>query len=103
MSIQTGSTLASGTLPASPQRRIPIPLLAAVVGLPLLGLRQIGKRSPMRRGSMLVLAVLTLLPMLGLGGCGGGYFGPTPQTYTVSVTGTSGSLQQSTTVSLTVQ
>jgi hypothetical protein len=41
--------------------------------------------------------------MLALGGCGGGYFGPTPQTYTVTVTGTSGSLQESTTVSLTVQ
>jgi hypothetical protein len=52
---------------------------------------------------LLVLAVLAMLPMLALSGCGGGYFGPAPQTYTVTVTGTSGSLQESTTISLTVQ
>ena len=41
--------------------------------------------------------------MLALSGCGGGYFGPPPQTYTITVTGTSGSLAESTTISLTVQ
>jgi hypothetical protein len=41
--------------------------------------------------------------MLALSGCGGGYFGKTGQNYTVTIIGTSGSLQESTTISLTVQ
>jgi len=52
---------------------------------------------------LLCLAVLALLPTLALSGCGGGYFGPAPKTFTVTVVGTSGSLQESTTLSLTVQ
>jgi Cu/Ag efflux pump CusA len=51
---------------------------------------------------LLIIAVLSLLPILALSGCAGGYFGPTAHTYTVTVSGTSGSLQQSTTVTLTV-
>ena len=45
----------------------------------------------------------SLLACAVLSGCAGGYFGDTPKTYTVNVIGTSGSLQESTTVSLTVQ
>jgi hypothetical protein len=52
---------------------------------------------------LLGLAALAILPTLALSGCGGGYFGPVPQTYTVTVVGTSGSLQETTTVSLIVQ
>ena len=51
----------------------------------------------------LAIAVLSILPVLALSGCGGGYFGNTPKTYTVTVIGTSGALQESTTISLTVQ
>jgi hypothetical protein len=52
---------------------------------------------------LLGLAALAILPLLALSGCAGGYFGPTPQTFTVTVVGTSGALQESTTISLTVQ
>ncbi len=52
---------------------------------------------------LLTLASLVILPLLAISGCGGGYFGPAPQTFTVNVVGTSGSLQESTTISLTVQ
>jgi len=39
-----------------------------------------------------------------LSGCGGGYYAQPPsQTYTITVVGTSGSTQHSTTVTLTVQ
>jgi hypothetical protein len=104
MSIQTSTGLARLGFPES-HRQNPVPLLALLVGVPLLGLAA-GRRR-LRRSSqrwiLLGLAALAILPMLALGGCGGGYFGPTPQTYTVTVTGTSGSLQESTTVSLTVQ
>jgi hypothetical protein len=104
MSIQTSTGLARLGFPES-HRQNPVPLLALLAGVPLLGLAA-GRRR-LRRSSqrwiLLGLAALAILPMLALGGCGGGYFGPTPQTYTVTVTGTSGSLQESTTVSLTVQ
>jgi hypothetical protein len=50
------------------------------------------------------LGVLSLGVGAGLSGCGsGGYFGATPTSYTVTVTGTSGALNHSTTVTLTIQ
>ena len=104
MSIQTSTGLAHLALPKS-QRQSPVPLLALLAGIPLLGLA--GSLRRLRRTSqrwmLLALAALAILPVLALGGCGGGYFGPAPQTYTVTVTGTSGALQESTTISLTVQ
>lgn len=104
LSIQTSTGLARMALPESPRQRS-LPLLALLAGLPLLGiagnLRRLRKSG--QRWILLGLAALTILPMLALSGCGGGYFGPAPQTYTVTVTGTSGALQQSTTISLTVQ
>lgn len=104
MSIQTSTGLARLALPG-PYRQNPVPLLALLAGAPLLGLAAGCRR--LRRSSqrwlLLGMAALAILPMLALGGCGGGYFGPPPQAYTVTVTGTSGSLQESTTVTLTVQ
>jgi hypothetical protein len=104
LSIQTPTGLARLRVP-QPQRRSPAPLLAIFAGIPLLGLA--GNLRRLRRSygkwMLLTLASLAILPVLALSGCGGGYFGPAPQTYTVTVTGTSGVLQQSTTVSLTVQ
>jgi hypothetical protein len=104
MSIQTSSGLARMALP-EPHRQRSLPLLALFAGLPLMGLA--GNLRRLRRSSLrwmlLGLAALAILPMLALSGCGGGYFGPAPQTYTITVTGTSGTLQESTTISLTVQ
>jgi hypothetical protein len=104
MSIQTSTGLARLATPES-HRQNPVPLLALLAGLPLLGLAA-GRRR-LRRSSqrwmLLGLAALAILPTLALSGCGGGYFGPVPQTYTVAVVGTSGSLQETTTVSLIVQ
>ena len=104
LSFQTPTGLARLRVP-QPQQRSPAPLLAIFAGIPLLGLA--GSLRRLRRSygkwMLLTLASLAILPVLALSGCGGGYFGPAPQTYTVTVTGTSGVLQQSTTVSLTVQ
>jgi hypothetical protein len=104
MSIQTSTGLARLALPES-QRQSSLPLLALLAGVPLLGLagslRRLRQSS--RRWVLLGLTALTILPVLALSGCGGGYFGPAPQTYTVNVAGTSGALQESTTVALTVQ
>src|ERR1019366_4004416 len=99
MSIQTSTGLAES------RPHNPVPLLALLAGLPLLGLAA-GRRR-LRRSSqrwiLLGLAVLAVLPALAISGCGGGYFGPAPQTYTITVTGTSGSLAESTAIRLTVQ
>ena len=80
------------------------PLTAAV--LPLFGLCFAGARR--RRWLLLRLLALTSLGAITtLSGCGGG-FGlgaslPSPQSYTITVTGTSGSVQESTTLQLTVE
>jgi sugar lactone lactonase YvrE len=104
MSIQTASGLSRLELPDQ-HGRSPVPLLAMLAGLPLLGFAGNLRRLRKCRGRwmLLGLATLAILPLLALSGCGGGYFGPAPKTYAVTVTGTSGSLQESTTISLTVQ
>ena len=76
------------------------PVVLALLFLPLLGLRR-------RRPSSLLLGALLCVAALGLTGClsdsSTGYYGVTPQTYTLTVTATSGTLSRSTTVTLTVQ
>jgi hypothetical protein len=73
--------------------------------LPLLGLGKVRRRiKALPKGITYCLAGLLLLGGLGaMTGCGGGYFGPAPQTFTITVTGTSGTLVHSTTVTLTVR
>jgi sugar lactone lactonase YvrE len=103
MSVQTASGLARLAVPE--QRRNSLPLLALLAGIPLLGIgvRRRRFRRALNAWMLLVFAALAILPMLAISGCGGGYFGPAPKTYTLTVVGTSGSLQESTTVTLTVQ
>jgi hypothetical protein len=73
--------------------------------LPLLGIRRIRKKiRALPRGIAYGLAALVVLAGLGaMTGCQGGYFGGPPQTYVITVTGTSGTLSHSTTVTLTVE
>jgi hypothetical protein len=101
LTVQTATGVARLAMPDRPGQ-IPLPLLSLLAGLPLGFVARTRRfRNVSGRWMLLMLAALALLPALG--GCAGGYFGPAAKTYTVTVVGTSGALQQSTTISLTVQ
>ena len=77
-----------------------------LAAFPLAGIVVLGGRR--RIGSRLsrwIFALIVLFGLLGLSGCGtgNGFFGPQPTTYTITVTATSGSLQHTTAVTLTVK
>jgi hypothetical protein len=80
-------------------------LSLALLLLPLAGRLRRGSKRTRRWISMLLLAAAGMAAMAGLSGCGaiGGSLGQTAQTYTVTVTGTSGALSHSTTIALTVE
>jgi hypothetical protein len=60
-------------------------------------------RSLPRLATMAVWAMISLGAVMGITGCGGGFFGQAPQTYTLTITGTSGTTTHSTTTTLQVQ
>jgi hypothetical protein len=82
-----------------------VPFALALLLLPFAGrLRRAGRRFG-RTVSLLLLLGVTITAAVGLSGCGSasGFFGQQQTTYTVTVTGTSGALSHSTTVTLTVE
>jgi hypothetical protein len=77
------------------------PAVTMAFCIPLLWWR---RRDRVRLLNTGLLCVLLTVGAGMLSGCGGGYYSKPPaQTYTITVTGTSGSTQHSTTVTLTVQ
>ena len=104
-SVVPGSTSASSTL--SIQTSSTVAMLRrgrslAPIGLPVLALTGIFflPRRKMRKWVALVLFFCASLGVIAAVGCGGS--GPAPQTYSITVTGTSGSLTSSSFVTLTV-
>jgi sugar lactone lactonase YvrE len=97
LTIQTSSGQAAAKS-RWPWRPVTGPLTALAFCVPLLWWR---RRSRLRSVGLLC-ALLSVTAMFATG-CGGGYYLNTSKTYTVTVTGTSGSSQHSTTVTLTIQ
>jgi hypothetical protein len=104
VTVTTANTVTSANHPGNPGR-IPAPYSLALLPLPLAALRR-GRRMWQRALTVLLLLAGGLAITTGLTGCGGsgpsGYFGQSQNNYTITVTGTSGSLTHSTSVTLTV-
>jgi hypothetical protein len=99
------TTLSRNPSPAAQGARWPLVALALLL-LPLAGrFRRAGRRLS-RMLSLLLLVAAGLTAAAALNGCGGvstGYFGQAPATSSIAVTGTSGSLNHTASVSLTVE
>jgi hypothetical protein len=81
------------------------PFALALILLPFTGrIRRTGKRMS-RILSMLLLLIAGMAAVAGISGCGStsGFFAQQQQSYTVTITGTSGALTHSATVTLTVE
>jgi hypothetical protein len=102
LSVQTASL--TGKL-QRPDGGSPVPLFAVLLLLPLLGTRKLRHelRQLPKSARALLIAVLALGATAAITGCGGGYYDQQPQTVTLMVIGTSGTLTHSTTVTLTIQ
>jgi hypothetical protein len=77
----------------------------ALLLLPFAGVFRRASRQLRRAAFVVLLLGAGLLAAAGISGCGtgSGFFGQAPQTYTVTLTGTSGNLTGSSAVSLTVE
>jgi hypothetical protein len=103
VTVNTSKTSASLSFPKS-GIGFPKPLMLAVF-LPLLGTRKLRRAMRLQmKTSALTLLVLAVLMVSGMTACGNGSgFFPAPQTYPMTLTGTSGALHHSVTLNLTVQ
>jgi hypothetical protein len=108
LTIQTVAQTAAANHHGKPGSEAPLMAFAAgLLMLPLFRIRAVRRRLGRLSNGLAVLLFLacSLSALAGLSGCGGksGSGSTTPQVYTVTVTGTSGSLVQTTNVTLTVQ
>jgi hypothetical protein len=81
------------------------PLTLALLLLPFAGRMRRSRKQLGRWLAVLLLLLSGITGSVGLSGCGSGsgFFAQAPQTYIITISGTSGSLTRSTTVTLTVE
>jgi hypothetical protein len=82
------------------------PFSLALLLLPFTGRLRKSRKRLARSLSMLFLLIAGISTVAGLSGCGGNsssYIGQAQKSYTIMVTGTSGSLSHSTPVTLTIE
>jgi hypothetical protein len=101
VSIQTAAATAA-LQPAPLSSRTRVPLALALLLLPLIGVRRLRRQG--RNLSRMLCALFLLLGMatMALSGCGGHAKSETATNYTLTITATSGNVQHSTEVTLTV-
>src|SRR5207302_1317877 len=105
LNVQTSSSLnARNNVPQNgPSQRNKLPIALGMLGIVGLGAaRKLRHRLP-RTMMLLILMLGSLLPIAALSGCAGGYFTLNPTTYSLTVTGTEGTVQHSATATLIVQ
>jgi hypothetical protein len=104
LTISTGAAAASlvpsSTRPVSPAFRFG---WLSIVGFALMGASFGSSRSTRRRLTVYLLGGILFGGLIFQAACGGGSSGPGSTTYTITVTGASGSTQHSATTTLTVQ
>jgi hypothetical protein len=91
-------TASTATVPSGPQQKVPLGPIGAAVALCCIAFGY-------RRSATRMVKLALLLVSCVLAGCNGGFAGKPgtlPGNYVITVTGTSGSLQRSTTVTLVV-
>lgn len=105
LTLKTSSAMsAENRMPQEkPGQRRGLPIALGMLGLLGLGaIRRNGRKMP-RMLMVLLLCAASLLPIAALSGCAGGYFTLTPTNYSITVTGTEGTIQHSATATLVVQ
>jgi len=104
LTIQTPAATAHNQIPSSPLGGGKVPAMLSLLLLPLVVNNKLRRRLS-TRPLMLVLLMVGLAGLAAITGCGSGtgFSLEEPQTYTLTVTATSGSLQQTNTVRLTEQ
>lgn len=105
LNVKTSSSLsAHNRAPMDgPNSHQELPIALGMLGLAGLGtVRKLRRKLP-RPLLLLILMIASLLPIAALSGCAGGYFALDPHTYTVTLTGTEGSIQHTATATLVVQ